>query len=242
MDTRTRRGAAVVVALAVLLPVVLARLDAAGRLPLALRGAAWPAGALAVLAVAVAAWVAARRPQPATRRTTIAWAVAAVLGAVLIGVVTQRAAAEYELPRASSDEVGRLLPEVTLLDDRGAAVPLRSLKEKATLLVWFRGTWCPYCRRQLANLGAALPEYGEHVRVVAVTSDPPEALATMRQELGLPYAVLSDPAGAVMGQCEFMHCVAILDRDGVVRFQGLAGSWRGALRIRPLLQAAYRAR
>lgn len=57
-------------------------------------------------------------------------------------------------------------------------------------LLFFRGTWCPYCRRQLQSYQAKLAELESlGVSVVAASVDPLEAVKAMVQEDGLTYPV-----------------------------------------------------
>lgn len=49
--------------------------------------------------------------------------------------------------------IGEKIPKASLLDENGIAVPLYSqIKKKATVLIIYRGGWCPYCNAQLSNL------------------------------------------------------------------------------------------
>jgi len=235
--------AALLVAGAAVSPLVWA-LDRTEALPLALRDRPVPVVLAATCIALAGAWVSARpgasRPR-ARRPRAAALAAAAVIASA--AVFAWRAHAPFVLPPASpSVRVGAKLPAVTLTDEQGHPVPLADLRDKPTLVIWFMGTWCPYCRHQLQAMGAAMKRYGSSVRVVGVTSDPPDELLALRQELGLPFSLLSDPDGVMLGRCELMHCVAIADDDGVVRWGVLSGNWREDVPERALLQAAYAAR
>ena len=228
----------VVFLVGVLGPAALLLCDGGGRLPLALRDRALVAGLFA-LSVTVGAVVMAR-----PMRRPLRWRLM-MLGAMVIAlgstsVLAWRAHQPYVLPPASpSAGLGEPLPDLTLQDSSGAPVALSTFRGRPTLLVWFRGSWCPYCRNQLAKLARELPDYALAVRVVAVTSDPPEKLRALRQDLGLPFTVLSDPDELLMRRCELMHCVAIADGNGVVQWGVVSGNWRRDLTERALLQAAY---
>ena len=49
--------------------------------------------------------------------------------------------------------IGETLPEASLLDENGESVNLHEeIAKKKTVLVFYRGGWCPYCNMQLAGL------------------------------------------------------------------------------------------
>lgn len=78
--------------------------------------------------------------------------------------------------------------------------------------------------------------------LVAVSPDGPAALARLRQELGLRFALASDESGTgvatLCGGVE--HCEVLLDPDGVVRWGGWTESWSEAPAHEALLRAARR--
>jgi peroxiredoxin len=97
-------------------------------------------------------------------------------------------------------EPGRQLPDAELLDPAGQAVTLDAVRAGApTVLVLYRGSWCPYCNLTLrtyqAELLPALRERG--VGLVAVSPQTPEAseLAVSNGELAFP--VLTDPGNVL---------------------------------------------
>jgi peroxiredoxin len=133
------------------------------------------------------------------------------------------------------------LAALRLPDESGATVPVVTAG-RPTVIVLFRGTWCPYCRAQLSKMAQALRDYSDFVDVVAITVDPPDLLQTMKHELKLPFRLLSDSSALLMKRCGGMHCIAVTDRDGVVRWTALSGNWRSDLPERSVLQLAYRHR
>jgi peroxiredoxin len=215
-------------------------LDERGWLPLALRDRPWTVLVVALSAIALAGAVAWRQRYLVSALWRGALAVVVVGAAALALGFTLRWHRRYALPAATEWEgIGQPLRGAQLVDDSGRAFVFAALRGRPILVVWFKGAWCPYCRKQLANLQRALPEYRQDVHVVAVTSDPPELLQSMRAELGLEFAVVSDAHGQFMAQCELMHCVAVADRDGIVTWGVVSGNWRGDVPERALLQAAY---
>ena len=89
---------------------------------------------------------------------------------------------------------GEPVPEVTLRDVDGKAYPLRErLAGQPAVLIFYRGSWCPYCNRHLAALEeieADLQSLG--YRVVAISPDKPEGLKEAIAKNDLGYTLLSD--------------------------------------------------
>jgi len=96
--------------------------------------------------------------------------------------------------------IGSAIPATTLADIDGKSVPLRAaLRGKYTLLVFYRGGWCPYCNLELSNLRlieADLKKLG--VQVVAVTPDRPAELRKTLDKNAITYTLLSDTGAATM--------------------------------------------
>lgn len=229
----------VAMALAPAVMLVLWWLDARESLPVVARGRALHAAAVALVAIGLLARGLARRGSSARGRTKRLVAALVAASAVLALGVSWRA--RYMLPASSPSTrlaLGASPPDGPYLDDLGRPTGLTSFQGRPTLVVWFRGAWCPYCRKQLRNLQAAIHPYRDLVNVVAITGDPPELTAPMKKELGLDFPILSDNVGNLVGACELMHCVAVLDRKGAVRWEVVSGNWRQDIPERSLLQRA----
>jgi peroxiredoxin len=240
---KKRRGTTTVLVTVLLLVVGATALswmlERRGIMPIVLRDRPWSL-ALGAITLSMAAAAFARR-----RVTSRSWfavtCVVAILASASAALSAWTIRARYALPSSSpSAGVGAPLPELSFADDSGAVVALSHLRGRPTLFIWFRGTWCPYCRKQLADLAPIARQYADRVQVVAVTSDSSELLSGLRRELSLPFPLLSDPDGQLMRQCELSHCVAILDSDGIVRWGVLSGNWDKLSPVALLQSAAER--
>lgn len=104
----------------------------------------------------------------------------------------------YVIPQKAEDIspllYGEKVPHLTLKDANGAAFDLqKAFAEKPTILVFYRGGWCPYCSRQLAglqNITADLKAMG--YQILAVSTDKSESLAPFAAKEKLDYTLLSD--------------------------------------------------
>jgi peroxiredoxin len=90
--------------------------------------------------------------------------------------------------------VGVTAPAVTLADKDGAQVDLAKVfAAKPTVLVFYRGSWCPYCSKQLAALGELEPKLlALGYQIIAISPDTSEGLKQMAGKNHLDYRLLSD--------------------------------------------------
>jgi peroxiredoxin len=96
-------------------------------------------------------------------------------------------------------KVGDTMPSFMLPNAEGHIVFSDELLKRGPLVVnFFRGSWCPYCRRTLEALETALPEItAAGGQLVALTPDTGSHLAATKRNHHLTYEVLSDVDGAV---------------------------------------------
>ena len=95
---------------------------------------------------------------------------------------------------------GTSVPEVSLQDHQARPVTLQqALGGKPTLLVFYRGGWCPYCNAQLSALHKLVPDLAEHgFQLIAVSPDRPEELSRTLDKTELGYTLLSDNRAELM--------------------------------------------
>ena len=104
----------------------------------------------------------------------------------------------YVIPQKPEDIspllYGEKIPVVTLLDVSGKSFDLnKAVSEKPTILIFYRGGWCPFCSKQLAGLQQIAPELEkEGYQIIAVSTDKPEGLAQAATKEKLSYTLLSD--------------------------------------------------
>ena len=88
---------------------------------------------------------------------------------------------------------GLAVPNIELKDQYGKTVSLAErFKERTTVLIVYRGGWCPYCSKQLANVQKIEKELADlGAQIIAVSPDSPEKLA--ESKITSPnYQLLSD--------------------------------------------------
>ena len=148
--------------------------------------------------------------------------------------------------RSHSDalSIGSTLPELTFTGLDGATVSSSLWAGSPTVLLFYRGTWCPLCNVQVRELAEGYREieaFGS--RVVLVSPQPASESAKMAGKFDAPMTFLVDndnaaahilgiqhPGGAPIGiapEAESVLPTAIvLDGDGAVRFAHETDNYR----------------
>ncbi|WP_250433134.1 peroxiredoxin-like family protein [Hanstruepera flava] len=101
--------------------------------------------------------------------------------------------------------IGEQLPDATLLNVDGGEVSLQHvLKQKPSVVVFYRGGWCPYCNQQLgalAEVESQIIELG--YQIIAISPDHFEMLNPTAEKEGINYQIYADP------QAKFIQQVGI---------------------------------
>lgn len=89
---------------------------------------------------------------------------------------------------------GEHVPAVELKTVDGKPFDLAAESAKApTVLIFYRGGWCPFCNRQLGGLQGIVKDLHESgYQLLAVSPDLPEELAKSVEKHSLTYTLLSD--------------------------------------------------
>ena len=88
---------------------------------------------------------------------------------------------------------GDKVPEVILKDTTGKSFNLAG-QDKTTVIVFYRGSWCPYCVKQLKSLNEEVVGKldPKTMQLVAISVDRPKVAMKMKRNFDLKYTVLSD--------------------------------------------------
>jgi peroxiredoxin len=95
---------------------------------------------------------------------------------------------------------GTTMPNVTVKTADGAPVSLRALvMQKPTIVIFYRGGWCPYCSRQLAELKSIEKELvAEGYQILAISPESPEKLQSQKLETEFAVTLISDESLAAI--------------------------------------------
>lgn len=93
---------------------------------------------------------------------------------------------------------GNSLPAFTAVDEDGNAIASESLRGSAAVLLFVRGTWCPFCSKQVANLTKFYKEITDSgARLVLVTPRPLETTRRVADMFGVEFEFWLDESLAV---------------------------------------------
>jgi len=97
-------------------------------------------------------------------------------------------------------QVGARVPDASIRGLDGKVVRLRSvLRGKPTVLIFYRGGWCPFCNAHLSDLAKIEPEIQNRgYQIIAVSPDVPAELAKMVDKDHLTYRLFSDSTAEAM--------------------------------------------
>jgi peroxiredoxin len=94
--------------------------------------------------------------------------------------------------------IGEKIPNVILQDANGKEVKTKDIFDKKTVLVMYRGGWCPYCNSQLADMQEIEKDIiALGYQVVAISPDAPIFLKQTLDKKELQYKLYSDSEGVL---------------------------------------------
>ena len=120
------------------------------------------------------------------------WVFAGIFAFCLVG----QAKVPQSPDKISPILIGATLPDSPLKTIDGKTEKLSEVvKGKKTVLVFYRGGWCPYCNTQLSGLAKAEKELKQlGYQIIAVSPDRPEKLKESMKKQNVGYQLYSDSA------------------------------------------------
>lgn len=93
--------------------------------------------------------------------------------------------------------IGEMLPNADMQNSSGKIIPTSDIfDKKATVLVFYRGGWCPYCNLQLSGLVDIEKDILDlGYQIVAVSPDDFQNLTATEKKDTINYQLYSDPNG-----------------------------------------------
>lgn len=91
-------------------------------------------------------------------------------------------------------------PDFKLKDQGGNTVSLKELRKKGnTVLIFYRGNWCPYCNRQLKGLQDSLSLItAKGAQLVAITPEINAGIDSTIAKTGATFPILYDEGGKML--------------------------------------------
>jgi peroxiredoxin len=114
--------------------------------------------------------------------------------------------------------VGKSLPDVTVKTVDGTSVTLLdALDGHASVIVFYRGHWCPFCMKHLKNLQKITGQLKEQgVKLVAITPDTPSHIAKTLKKGNFTMEIYSD---AMLNAAKAMGVAFQLDKKIAKRYR-----------------------
>lgn len=146
----------------------------------------------------------------------------------------------FPLSHKITSLVGTVAPDFTLTDPAsGTGVHLGDFAGRDVLLVFLRGTWCPFCRQQLQTLSESFEQLHQaNIAVIGVVCQSVRPVQGYLEANPLPFPLLVDVKRTVAKAYGTYYWLAwdginlarpslfILDTERVVTFQHVGRSMR----------------
>jgi peroxiredoxin len=154
--------------------------------------------------------------------------------------ITLEARPDDDLQRTSL--LGRVAPDFEPAVQAGAKVGRVSSLKGQVVLIDFFATWCGPCVAAMPHINALHEKLGpKGLRVIGVSTEPPDIVARAAQRFGLKYTLASDEDEGVSRSymIRALPTMVVIDRAGVVRTVSIAdldavdAAVEAALRARP---------
>jgi len=123
---------------------------------------------------------------------------------MLLATISFVANAQTPIPKSATDIapllIGEKIPDIALKTSENKDAQLSNLfKNKKTVLVFYRGGWCPYCNLHLSALAEAEKQILDlGYQIIAISPDTTENLKITAEKDKVKYTLLSDSKGELI--------------------------------------------
>ncbi|MGO4771084.1 peroxiredoxin-like family protein [Flavobacterium sp. W22_SRS_FK3] len=123
---------------------------------------------------------------------------------IFFATVITIANAQNAIPKSATDIapllIGENIPNHILKSSDNQDVSISDLiKKKKTVLVFYRGGWCPYCNVHLSALAESEKQILDlGYQIIAISPDAPENLKITEEKDKVKYILLSDSKGELI--------------------------------------------
>lgn len=96
--------------------------------------------------------------------------------------------------------ISEKIPEISIKSIEGESVSiLELLNRKKSVVLFYRGGWCPYCNSHLSAVGETEQEIlALGYQIIAISPDSPNQLKATTEKQKLNYTLYSDASGVLM--------------------------------------------
>lgn len=93
--------------------------------------------------------------------------------------------------------IGEKIPTLKLIDSNGKTISTEKIFNKKTVVIVYRGGWCPYCNTQLSEMQDIEKEIvALGYQIIAISPDAPNYLMETEEKDKLNYKMYSDSDGS----------------------------------------------
>jgi len=153
---------------------------------------------------------------PPNSSSSAATAVASHAMNMLEPVLTESAPEKLgTVPNGFGLNVGDKAPDAVLPDVTSTTHSLSELyAQRPTVLIFYRGGWCPFCNLQIHEYSAAKPQFDARgVGIVAISVDKPSEEAKTQAKHGVPFPMLSDSKLVAHQAYRVVHSTTLEERQ-----------------------------
>ncbi|MFG1501348.1 redoxin domain-containing protein [Halobacteriovorax sp. XZX-3] len=94
--------------------------------------------------------------------------------------------------------VGTKSPNIEIKNIEGTEIILDD-SDKKTVLVFYRGSWCPYCMKQLQSIQTeVMPKLDKSSKLVAISVDKKMIAHKMKKKYQYTFDIVSDPKASLL--------------------------------------------
>lgn len=124
-----------------------------------------------------------------SKNTFLPLAVFLLLSVHAFGQKVYDSASEIPIPTA-----GGKIPNVDLVSVEGSTYSLKNLIDgKKSIIILYRGGWCPYCSAQMSGLAKAQKEIRQlGYQIIGITGENLSLISKFSNDHNLPYRVFTD--------------------------------------------------
>lgn len=97
-------------------------------------------------------------------------------------------------------EIGKAAPSWELKDLEGRLVKSEKFRGKPLLIFFFRGTWCPSCRKQMKQISEFWPRIKSLANVIGIVGEEGNYVQNFCFQNELPFPLIPDPGRSVIEQ------------------------------------------
>jgi len=117
---------------------------------------------------------------------------------MLLSLVIVLSASAQEKPEGLF--INSKAPDFALKDQYGATVTLKDLRKKGqTVILFYRGNWCPYCNKELKAFQDSLSLIlTKNTQLIAITPEAKEGIDSTVRKTGAVFPILSDEGGKTL--------------------------------------------